>query len=125
MIFSRHSLEISPFQPCFDPHTYKVTTTTAQFTFYNCKLHFITAEIVISFTLKYALLRSRILQDNFVIAKYEPLHWSFSLLFIAQSSLLRIWSNFRLTHLHISTVQLKVVITIVDNRPSRCGYSCC
>src|SRR6218665_1354184 len=43
------------FSPVFDPHTYKVTTTIAQFTFYNCKLHFTTAEIVISYTLKYAL----------------------------------------------------------------------
>src|SRR6218665_1773664 len=43
------------FSPVFDPYTYKVTTTTAQFTFYNCKLHFTTAEIVISYTLKYAL----------------------------------------------------------------------
>jgi len=34
----------------------KVTTTTAQFTFYNCKLHFTTPEIVISYTLKYALI---------------------------------------------------------------------
>src|SRR6218665_1469978 len=46
------------FTPVFHPHTYTVTTTTttAQFTFYNCKLHFTTAEIVISYTLKYALL---------------------------------------------------------------------
>ena len=33
----------------------KFTTTTAQFPFYNCKLHFTTAQIVISCTLKYAL----------------------------------------------------------------------
>jgi len=43
------------FTPVFDPHIYKVTTTAAQFTFYNCKLHFTIAEIVISYTLKYAL----------------------------------------------------------------------
>ena len=34
----------------------KFTTTTAQFPFYNCKLHFTAAQIVISCTLKYALL---------------------------------------------------------------------
>ena len=32
-----------------------MTTTPAQLTFYNYKLHFTTAEIVISFALKYAL----------------------------------------------------------------------
>src|SRR6218665_3960901 len=39
------------FHPGFDPHTYKVTTTTAQFTFYKvCKFNLTTAEIVISYT---------------------------------------------------------------------------
>jgi len=54
LTFSPHSLEIyhlfprnlSFFAPVFDHHTCKVTTTTAQFTFYNCKWHFTTAEIV-------------------------------------------------------------------------------
>jgi len=32
----------------------KFTTTTAQFPFYNCKLHFTATQIVISCTLKYA-----------------------------------------------------------------------
>jgi len=41
--------------------SYKVTTTTAQFTFYNRKSHFTTGEIVISYTLKYALLGSIIM----------------------------------------------------------------
>ena len=51
------------FTPVCDPHTYKVTTrpTTAQFIFYNCKWHFTTAEIVISYTLKYALLQAYLL----------------------------------------------------------------
>ena len=46
----------SVFHPSFTLFfTSKFTTTTAQFTVYNCKLHFTTAEIVISCTLKYAL----------------------------------------------------------------------
>jgi len=53
MNFFRHSLKMFRFSPLFS--TYKVTTTTAQFTFYNCKWHLTTAEIVISYTLKYAL----------------------------------------------------------------------
>ena len=53
---SLHSLENFSFHPFFDSHTYKITTTTAQFTFYNCKLHFTIAEIVISYMLKYALI---------------------------------------------------------------------
>ena len=40
----RGSLEISRFRPSH----FKLTTTTAQFTFYNCKLHFTAAEIVIT-----------------------------------------------------------------------------
>jgi len=40
--------------PCFRPSHYKVTTTTAQFIFYEL-LHFITAEILISYMLKYAM----------------------------------------------------------------------
>jgi len=55
MTFFRHSLKSCPFHPCFNPHTCKVTTTTSQFTFYNCKWYFTTAEIVISYTLIYAL----------------------------------------------------------------------
>src|SRR6218665_3576966 len=35
MNFFRHSLKMFRFSPLFS--TYKVTTTTAQFTFYNCK----------------------------------------------------------------------------------------
>src|SRR6218665_3603699 len=54
-------LKISPFPPFFSTlfhySSSKFTTTTAQFPFYNCKLHFTTAQIVISCTLKYALLR--------------------------------------------------------------------
>jgi len=48
----RHSLEIYRFSLLF---FYKVTTTAAQFTFYNGKLQFTTAEIVSRYTLKYAL----------------------------------------------------------------------
>jgi len=35
----------------------KFTTTTSQFPFYNSKLHFTTAQIVISCTLKYSLIQ--------------------------------------------------------------------
>src|SRR6218665_615881 len=42
----------------------KFTTTTAQFPFYNCKLHFTTAQIVISCTLKYALLKTSLIKSN-------------------------------------------------------------
>ena len=52
--FASFPRNLSFFTSVFDPHTYKVTTTTAQITFYNFKLHFTTAEIVISYTLKYA-----------------------------------------------------------------------
>src|SRR6218665_307798 len=54
MICSSFPRKYLVFHPFFDSHTYKITTTTAQFTFYDCKLHFTTAEIVISYTLKYA-----------------------------------------------------------------------
>ena len=54
--FSQH---FSVFTPLFHSRTSKFTTTTAQLPFYNCKLHFTTAEIVISCTLKYALLETR------------------------------------------------------------------
>src|SRR6218665_1436782 len=65
--FTQHFLF---FSPLFHPQTYKVTTTTAQSTFYNCKLHFTTAEIVIGCTLKYALsCGSRIIK---VKVKAEP-----------------------------------------------------
>src|SRR6218665_3646222 len=43
------------FTHIFAPATYKVTTTTSKFTFYNCTFHFTTAEIVISYTLNYAM----------------------------------------------------------------------
>src|SRR6218665_85841 len=47
--FFRHFLgKISRFHPPFK-------TTNAQFSFYNYKLHFTTAEIVVSYTLKYTL----------------------------------------------------------------------
>ena len=62
---------LSFFTPVFDPHTYKVTTTTAQFTFHNCKWHFTTAEIVISYTLKYAL-QERI---HLATPKYAHAFW--------------------------------------------------
>ena len=56
----------SLFSPLFDPHT----TTTAQFTFYNCKLHFTTAQIVISCTLKYALVLH--IRIKFTKIHYRP-----------------------------------------------------
>jgi len=55
IIHSTFSQHFSVFTPLFHSRTSKFTTTTAQFPFYNCKLHFRTAEIVISCTLKYAL----------------------------------------------------------------------
>src|SRR6218665_2461291 len=51
--FSKH---FSVFTPLFHSRTSKFTTTTAQLPFYNCKLHFTISEIVISCTLKYALM---------------------------------------------------------------------
>src|SRR6218665_2232957 len=49
-------LRFSPFfATLFHCSSSKFTITTAQFPFYNCKLHFTTAEIGISCTLKYAL----------------------------------------------------------------------
>jgi len=48
----RHSLKIYRFSLLF---FYKVTTTAAQFAFYNGKWQFTTAEIVSRYTLKYAL----------------------------------------------------------------------
>src|SRR6218665_2195636 len=58
-LFASFILEISRFSPFFSTlspcSSSKFTTTTAQFPFYNCKLHFTTAQIVISCTLKYAL----------------------------------------------------------------------
>jgi len=59
-LFYSFPRNLSFFTPVFNPHTYKVTTTTAQFTFYNCKWHLTTAEIVISYTLKYALLSLKV-----------------------------------------------------------------
>jgi|SRR6218665_1868477 len=55
IIHSTFSKNFSVFTPLFHPRTSKFTTTTAQLPFYNCKLHFTTAEIVIGCTLKYAL----------------------------------------------------------------------
>ena len=55
----RFSQKFSVFTPLFHSRTSKFTTTTAQLPFYNCKLHFTTAEIVISCTLKYALLLTK------------------------------------------------------------------
>jgi len=47
MTFFTRSLEILRFSPLFLTLSHlQVTTTTAQFTFYNCKSHFTTAEIV-------------------------------------------------------------------------------
>ena len=43
------------FSTLFHCSSSKFTTTTAQLPFYKCKLHFTTAQIVISCTLKYAL----------------------------------------------------------------------
>src|SRR6218665_2656329 len=58
-LFASFILKISRFSAFFSTlfhcSSSKFTTTTAQFTFYNCKLHFTTAQIVISSTLKYAL----------------------------------------------------------------------
>src|SRR6218665_956376 len=48
-------LNFGVFTPLFHCCTSKFTTTTAQLRFYNCKLRFTTAQIVISCTLKYAL----------------------------------------------------------------------
>ena len=63
--------------PVFYAHTYKLTTTIAQFTFYNRKLHFTTAEIVISYTLRYALVlpvSSASAERNFSRLKKLKLH---------------------------------------------------
>jgi len=43
------------FSTLFHCSSSQFTTSTAQFPFYNCKLHFTTAQIVISCKLKYAL----------------------------------------------------------------------
>jgi len=54
-------LHFSPFfSTLFHCSSSKFTTTTAQFPFCNCKLHFTTAQIVISCKIKYALVRSRL-----------------------------------------------------------------
>src|SRR6218665_2568365 len=53
-----HSQNLPLFTLLFHSCNSKFTTTTAQLPFYNCKLHFTTAEIVISCSLKYALLKS-------------------------------------------------------------------
>ena len=55
-MFPSFPRNLSFFRPCFRPsrlQSYKYTT--AEFTFYNRKWHFTTAEIVISYTLRYAL----------------------------------------------------------------------
>src|SRR6218665_2772356 len=58
-LFASFILKISRFSPFFPTPFHcsssKFTTTTAQFPFYNCKLHLTTAQIVISCTLKNAL----------------------------------------------------------------------
>src|SRR6218665_1375508 len=58
-LFASFILKISRFSAFFSTlfhySSLKFTTTAAQFPFYNCKLHFITAQIVISCTLKCAL----------------------------------------------------------------------
>ena len=66
--FTSFILKISRFTPflstLFHSSSSKSTTTTAQFPFYNCKLHFTTAQIVISCTLKYALGKYMLLIEN-------------------------------------------------------------
>src|SRR6218665_386550 len=56
-LFESFILKMSHFSSFFSTFFHcsssKLTTTTAQFPFYNCKLHFTTAQIVISCTLKY------------------------------------------------------------------------
>src|SRR6218665_2228506 len=52
-----HSQNFTLFSILFYCSSSKFTTTTAQLPFYNCKLHFTTAQIVISCTLKYALVK--------------------------------------------------------------------
>src|SRR6218665_3307475 len=58
-LFASYILKMSRFSAFFSKlfhcSSSKFTTTAAQFPFYNCKLHFTTAQIVISCTLKYAL----------------------------------------------------------------------
>src|SRR6218665_2222215 len=54
--FSKFRAFSAFFSTLFHCSSSKFTTTTAQFQFYNCKLHFTTAQIVISCTLKYAQL---------------------------------------------------------------------
>ena len=58
-LFASFILKISRFSAFFSTlfhcSSSKFTTTTAQFPFYNCKLHITTTQIVISCTLKYAL----------------------------------------------------------------------
>src|SRR6218665_2407229 len=58
-LFASFILKISRFSAFFSTlfhsSSSKFTSTTAQFPFFNCKLHFTTAQIVISCTLKYAL----------------------------------------------------------------------
>ena len=52
--FFHHSLNIFLFSHLFSTLTLPKLQLQLQITFYNCKLHFTTAEIVISCTLKYA-----------------------------------------------------------------------
>ena len=56
--FSKFHLFPPFFSTLFHCFSSKFTTTTAQFWFYNCKLHFTTAQIVMSCTLKYALMHA-------------------------------------------------------------------
>ena len=62
---SIRSQHFGVFTPLLHCCTSEFTTTTAQLLFYNCKLPFTSAEIVISCTLKYAL----------HVAYRHTLHW--------------------------------------------------
>ena len=81
--FLHHSFsKCHPFSPCFSMLFHcsrsKLTTKTAQFTFYNCKPHFTTAQIVISCTLKYALLYAPPYSYSFYVFYVVPyLHYLF------------------------------------------------
>src|SRR6218665_3384224 len=63
MTFFSHSLQTFLFSPPFSTLS-NLQVTTTYFTLYNCKLHFTTAEIVISYTLKYALFTLSINMDK-------------------------------------------------------------
>src|SRR6218665_707038 len=71
--FTSFSLQISRFTPFFSTlfhcSSSKFTTTTAQFQFYSCKLHFTTAQIVISCMLKYALVSVEVIKRNHSVSR--------------------------------------------------------